>query len=76
MGKYCTIHMWKALRDVPRKTHSCNRCQRCFYEVLIQGCEYVQYANEIFLYLISNTFVNISKNMFLLCHYGVLCVDG
>ena len=33
------------------------------------------YVNEIFLYLIFNTFVKIHKNMLPLCHYGVLCVD-
>jgi hypothetical protein len=30
MGKCCTIQMWKALRDLPRKTLGCNHC---FYKV-------------------------------------------
>ena len=34
------------------------------------------YVNEIFMYFIFNKYENISKNMFLLCRYGVLCVDG
>ena len=30
MGKCCTIQVWKALRDLPRKTQICNRCERRF----------------------------------------------
>jgi hypothetical protein len=33
------------------------------------------YVNKVYLVLIFNTFANISKNKFLVCHYGVLCVD-
>ena len=33
------------------------------------------YINKPFQFFIWNTFANISKNLFLLCHYGVLCVD-
>ena len=33
------------------------------------------YVNVIFQLFIFNKLVNISKNMFLLCYYGVLCVD-
>ena len=33
------------------------------------------YVNKVFLFFICNRFANISKNLFLLCHYGVLCVD-
>jgi hypothetical protein len=32
-------------------------------------------VNLIFLYLIFNQFPKMYKNMFLLHHYGVLCVD-
>ena len=41
LGKCCTIQVWKALRDLPIKPHRCNCCQRCFYKVLTQGCEYL-----------------------------------
>ena len=42
MGKCCTIQVWKALRDLPRKTHSCNCYQWCkvpkyeYFEVLLK----------------------------------------
>ena len=48
MGKCCTIPVWKD----PRNTHSSNCCQRCFYKVLTQGCEYF------------NNFAKKSTNMF------------
>ena len=41
MCKYCTIQVWKALRDLPRKTHSCNHCQWGFWPVLTEGCDYL-----------------------------------
>lgn len=34
------------------------------------------YVNERFQFLIFNTFANISKNMFSLCHYGLVSVDS
>jgi hypothetical protein len=34
------------------------------------------YVKEIFICFIFNKFAKMSKNMFSLCHYGVLCVDG
>ena len=46
MGKCCTIQLWKALRDLSRKTHSCNRFQRCFYKVMTQGHEYLHWLNN------------------------------
>ena len=33
------------------------------------------YVNVIFQFGIFNTFAKNSKNLFLLCHYGVLCLD-
>jgi hypothetical protein len=33
------------------------------------------HVNKVFFYLEFHTFANISKNLFLFCHYGVLCVD-
>ena len=33
MGKCCTIQLWKPIRDLLRKTHSCNHCQRCFFKM-------------------------------------------
>ena len=33
------------------------------------------YVNVIFQFFILNKLAQISKNLFLLCHYGVLCVD-
>ena len=33
------------------------------------------YVKKVVLFLFFYTFANISKNLFLLCHYGVLCVD-
>jgi hypothetical protein len=33
------------------------------------------YVNVKFTFFIFNKFANISKNMFLLCHCGVLCID-
>ena len=34
------VQSWHST-DMPKKTQSCNRCQRCFYKVLTQGCEYI-----------------------------------
>ena len=34
MGKYFTISLCKAGRDLPRKTHSSHCCKRCFHQVL------------------------------------------
>jgi hypothetical protein len=45
-----------------KKTQGCNRCQRCFNKVLSKGSEYLCKCD-------------MSKNLFSLCHYGVLCVD-
>ena len=33
------------------------------------------YVNKVFLFFICNKFATISKNLFYLSHYGVLCVD-
>ena len=33
------------------------------------------YVNKVFLFFILKKCTNISKNLFSLCHYGVLCVD-
>jgi hypothetical protein len=33
------------------------------------------YVNNVFLFVIFNTFANISKNLFSLCQYGALCLD-
>ena len=33
------------------------------------------YVNKVFQFFICNTFVKMSKKLFSLCHYGVLCVD-
>jgi hypothetical protein len=74
IGKYCTIQVFKALRDVPRKSHSCNPAAKCDSNMYrLRGVN--TYVNEIFLYFIFNTFENISKNMFYLSNYGALCVD-
>ena len=32
-------------------------------------------VNMVFLFFVFNKFAYISKNLFLLCHYGLLCVD-
>jgi hypothetical protein len=57
-------------RVIPNKTRGCNRCQRCFNKVLSKGSEYLCKC-DVYFY----TFAKVSKNLFLLCHYGVLCVD-
>ena len=33
------------------------------------------YVNKEFLFFICYKFANISKNLFLLCHYAIWCVD-
>ena len=50
------------LIDVPKKTRSCNHCQRRFCKVLTQGVEY--YWHKTFQLFIFNEFVKNSKNMF------------
>ena len=39
MGENPQIQMCKADADITKKTRSCNRCQRLFYEVLTQWAE-------------------------------------
>ncbi len=41
----------------------------------MQGSECSLYVNERFQFLIFNTFSKHSKNTFLLCHSGLLCVE-
>jgi hypothetical protein len=56
----------QACSVIAKKTGGCNRCQRCFNKVLSKGseCNGVRYC-----------FAKTSKNLFLLWHYGVLCVN-
>jgi hypothetical protein len=54
----------QACSVIPKKTWGYIRCQRCFNKVLSKG-------SECFFY----EFANISINLFLLCYYGILCVD-
>ena len=52
MGETPQIQMWRGDTDTPKKTRSCNHCQRCFYKVLTWGVEY--YITLIFLCFIFN----------------------
>ena len=49
----------KLVVSYPRRL-GCNRCQRCLNKVLSKGSEYLCKSDI---------------NLFLLCHYGLLCVD-
>ena len=71
MGQTPQIQVCQACSVIPKKTHDCNHCQRCFNKALSKGSEYLCKC-DISMF---NTFANISNNLFLLCHYGVLCVD-
>ena len=55
MDRCCTSQVWKALRDLPRDTHSCHHCQRCFDKVLTQGCEYLRKIDiSVFVHVLCN----------------------
>ena len=73
MGETHQIQVCQACSVTSKKTRGCNRCQRCFNKVMSKGSKYLCKCNIFFN--IFYTFANISKNLFLLCHYGVLCVD-
>jgi hypothetical protein len=63
--------VWEC-RVLPKKTLGCNRYQRCFNKVLNNGLNmWIWYFN----FVIFNNFAKTSKNVFLLCHDGVLCAD-
>ena len=60
MGENPQIQMCKADTDIPKKTRSCNRCQRRFYKVLTQGADYR---------------VNISSEITVLSILGYVCIS-
>jgi hypothetical protein len=74
MGETPQIQVCQACSVIPKKTWGCNCCQMCFNKVLSKGSEYLQYVNVIFQLLIFNNVAKNEKNLFLLCHYRVLCV--
>ena len=45
IGENLQIQMCKADADIPKKTRSCNHCQRRFHKVLTQGVEYLLMQN-------------------------------
>jgi hypothetical protein len=70
-GQAPQIQVCQAFNAIPKKPRGGNCCQRCFNNVLSKGSEYLCKCDIFIL----NKFTNISKNLVLLCHYGVLCVD-
>ena len=70
MGETPQIQVCQACSVIPTKTQGCNRCQRWFNKVLSKGSEYLCKCHISGFYFIIN-----SKNLFLLCHYVVLCID-
>jgi hypothetical protein len=62
----------KALRDLPQNNVIIAKGASTKY--WLRGVN--TYVNETFLYLIFNRLDKNSKNMFSLCQYRVLCVDG
>lgn len=63
LRKYCTIQVCEAFSDLPRKTHSCNPCQRS-----LRGVN--SYINYIDVSVFHFKFAKRAKNTFL--HYGVV----
>jgi hypothetical protein len=65
------IQVCQACSVIPKKTRGCNCCQRCFNKVLSKGAEYLS-KHDISVFCFYK-FATISKNLFLFCHYWVLC---
>ncbi|MGH0168945.1 UNVERIFIED_CONTAM: hypothetical protein FKN15_063930 [Acipenser sinensis] len=74
MGKNCRIQMCKAGRDLPKKTHSCNCCQRCFYQVLTQGELAGGLGGLLNLQEINLTCLRLSGKLRLLLRYSAIPV--
>ena len=64
MGETPQILVCQVSSVIPKKTWRCNRCQRCFNKVLSKGSEYLCKCNIL-----------VFLTLFLLCRYGLLCVD-
>ena len=63
----------KLVASYPRRIDAVIAAKGCFNKVLSKGSEFLCKHNISVLYLY--TFAQISKNLFLLCHYRVVCVD-
>ena len=77
MGETPQIQVCQACSVIPKKTRGCNHCQRCFNKLLSKKGLNI-YVSVIFHYLIhfiSYICKKVCKELFLPCHYWVLCVE-
>ena len=55
----------------PQQTHNCNRCQRCFHQVLTQGGEHLSNQDILVLYF----YINFLKSVEFVFHLEVVGYD-
>ena len=71
--KFTTGGLQSSCRNISRIIHGNKIHLRSISSLIAKGLN--SYVNKVFLFFICNKFANISKNLFSLCRYGVLCVD-
>ena len=74
MGETPLIQVCQDCSVIPKKPQACYSCQRCFNKVLSKGSEYLCKC-DISGCLKKKHLQKCPKKQFLICHYGVLCVD-
>ena len=72
MGETPKLQVCLACSVIHKKTRVCNRCQKVMNKVLSKGSEYLCKC-ILTLRKKSVIILLISKNLCLLCHYGVVC---
>ncbi|KAK6308683.1 hypothetical protein J4Q44_G00201460 [Coregonus suidteri] len=69
--KFTTGGLQSSCRNISRMINGNKMHLSSISSLIAKGLN--TYVNKVFL--IFNTFAKMSKNLFSLCHYGVLCVD-